>query len=128
MSNNVYLSHFAISIHRIHIKLAKQYAKLIRDKLSDSDVSDSDKEALHRLLMMCHHIVNIPSLDASNDLLYVDKWSRWIGYIQSGMVAFKMTTVDEERDRTRRMFHAMYKRLGLPKPKTVSLSIQDSLF
>jgi hypothetical protein len=48
-----------------------------------------------------------------------DKISRWIGFIQGVLAAHGWLNVDEERDRTRPLFHQAYKEEGLKIPETV---------
>lgn len=49
----------------------------------------------------------------------VDKISRWIGFVQ-GCLATSLHgfSIEEERDRTRPLFHAAYKAMGIPIPET----------
>ena len=51
----------------------------------------------------------------------VDKVSRWIGYIQRGVIDKGFTTVQKERDFSRPLFHKVYKEIGLTIPKTVTV-------
>lgn len=49
----------------------------------------------------------------------IDKSARWLGFIQAMMVAQSWITVDEERDRTRPIFHQAYIDEGLETPRSV---------
>lgn len=48
----------------------------------------------------------------------IDKTSRWVGFIQAALVLHGLTTVKAERDFSRPLFHAAYKRMGLSVPAT----------
>lgn len=47
----------------------------------------------------------------------IDKSSRWLGFVQGMMVAQSWITVEEERDRTRPIFHEAYKQEGIKVPE-----------
>lgn len=51
----------------------------------------------------------------------VDKTSRWIGFIQGVLAVRGYLDVDEERNRTRPLFHKAYEEIGLAIPKTSQL-------
>lgn len=58
----------------------------------------------------------------------VDKVSRWIGYIQRGMIDNNMTSVDAERDFSRPLFHKAYKEIGYDIPETVTVAAPSLTF
>lgn len=52
----------------------------------------------------------------------IDKVSRWIGFIQRGLIDAKMTSVDFERDFSRGLFHAAYKAEGIEIPESFTVN------
>ncbi len=46
----------------------------------------------------------------------VDKLHRWIGFVQAILVLHEKVTVDQERERTRPLFHSLYHREGIIPP------------
>lgn len=62
---------------------------------------DTDPTSLEHLLWMCQ--TSIKKLE--NDLACpIDKYSRWLGYVQGILVSKKLTTVEKERNVTRSWF------------------------
>lgn len=49
----------------------------------------------------------------------VDKLHRWIGFVQAILAFHGVITVEEERKRTRPIFHAYYHREGIIPPASV---------
>lgn len=47
-----------------------------------------------------------------------DKASRWIGFVQGVLAVRGILDVDEERNRTRPLFHQAYQAMNVPVPKT----------
>lgn len=66
----------------------------------------------HLVWMLDHALAHV-------DIWPVDKTSRWVGFVQ-GVMAVKAPNyhVNDERDRTRPIFHAAYEAMGFDKPKT----------
>ena len=51
-----------------------------------------------------------------------DKTGRWVGYVQCLLIEVEqVTTVEEEREFTRPLFHALYKSQGLEIPGSVEV-------
>ncbi len=48
-----------------------------------------------------------------------DKLNRWLGFVQGILVLHGATTVDDERKRTRPIFHALYHREGIIPPALI---------
>ena len=65
-------------------------------------------------LNMCEYMIK-------NIDLPIDKQSRWIGFIQRGIIDKNLTTVDEERNFSRNLFHNNYKEMNIKIPKTINL-------
>jgi hypothetical protein len=63
---------------------------------------DGDPTSLEHLLWMC--IECIPQIRDDGQGMLVDKYSRWLGYIQGCLICQKFTTVKDERNRTRPWF------------------------
>lgn len=56
------------------------------------------------------------------DIWPVDKLNRWVGYVQAVLMFHGLTTVEEERKRTRPIFHAYYHREGIIPPTPVNMA------
>ena len=89
-----------------HLKLIKRYKKMI-----GSNRNEEDENIYKMLLTLQENIKIFPS----------DKSSRWLGYIQRYLIEQKLTTVQEERDFSRPLFHTAYRRLGYNIPKSVTI-------
>jgi hypothetical protein len=62
----------------------------------------------------------------------IDKSSRWMGYIQKGVIDLKLTSMERERNFSRPLFHQAYIDSGLIPPETrdadnIMESAQDTL-
>lgn len=82
------------------LKAFKRYRDMISLKgvkaKNHTDLEDGDTTSLEHLLWMCEHCIQrIPQG------MSVDKYSRWMGYIQGVLVCKKLTTVENERNTTR---------------------------
>jgi len=51
----------------------------------------------------------------------IDKLSRWLGFIQSEVIQLGLTTVDNERDYSRPLFHKAYKHGGYRIPRRTTV-------
>lgn len=51
-----------------------------------------------------------------------DKQGRWVGYIQNTIITMGLTTVEEERNISRPMFHKVYEKYGL---NTVTINVSE---
>jgi hypothetical protein len=49
------------------------------------------------------------------------KIGKWLGFIEGQLIASKVTTVDNERDFTRPIFHKYYKEMKITIPKTTDV-------
>ena len=56
----------------------------------------------------------------------IDKLSRWLGFIQGYVIFTKQTTIKNERDFSRELFHNAYKNENIKIPKSFS-SEEDKL-
>ena len=52
----------------------------------------------------------------------IDKLNRWLGFIQGYLIFNKLTTVDNERDFSRPLFHEAYKTEGIIIPPKFSVN------
>ena len=78
------------------------YQELLESKnFKPKDRTNTDEDPLHpeHLLWMC--IEMSKRIAAGNSAYPVDKANRWLGFVQAGLISNKLTTVAEERDRTR---------------------------
>ena len=51
----------------------------------------------------------------------IDKSSRWIGFIQAGVIDHKLTSIEKERNFSRPLFHEAYKLMDQEIPETINL-------
>lgn len=49
------------------------------------------------------------------------KIGKWLGYIEGVLILREVTTVDIERDFTRKIYHAYYERIGVEIPQTTDV-------
>lgn len=50
----------------------------------------------------------------------IDKLSRWLGFVQGYVIFSEQTTIDNERDFSRTLFHKAYKNENIDTPKSFS--------
>jgi hypothetical protein len=55
-----------------------------------------------------------------------DKTSRWLGFIQYGVIEHKLTSVERERNYSRPLFHSVYESINQPIPPTIDVMESDS--
>lgn len=67
--------------------------------INHTEITNGDPTSLEHLLWMCNTC--IPMVRDDGRGFSVDKYSRWLGYIQGVLICKKITTVDAERDRVR---------------------------
>jgi len=67
------------------------------------------------------HLRNLAAEAIRRDDLPADKLRGWLGFIQGVLVAQGHLDMDEERDRTRPIFHKAYAEEGMPVPPTVAV-------
>jgi len=65
---------------------------------------------------MCDYMINNIATTT------IDKQSRWLGYIQRGLIDVNLTTVKSEREFSRNLFHKNYKDMGITIPESINLS------
>ena len=100
-------------IKNANINIAANLQYKIIDKMKD--LTDKAYEDIkHVNLMLTAIIVN-------GDEWPMDKTSRWLGFAQAKLVEHNIITIDEERDRTREIFHNVYRENGLNVPETIDL-------
>lgn len=77
-------------------------------------------------------VTGLPSEDKVNKMMEkvvencetwpADKTGRWVGYVQCLLIEVEQcTTVDNEREFTRPMFHRMYTEQGIDIPESVQI-------
>lgn len=71
----------------------------------DFVLTDSLKELVEKALL---EINNFP----------IDKLSRWLGFVQGYVIFSNQTTIDNERDFSRPLFHEAYKNEKIKIPKS----------
>jgi len=81
----------------------KRYKKIIEDKgvtpVDHTKIEGGDTTSLEHLLWMCNHCLTKIRDDGNG--FSVDKYSRWLGFVQGCLICRKITTVDYERNITR---------------------------
>lgn len=83
-------------------RLAVRYFKLIESQPHDHF------ENVDVVLGLLTEIVSCSSAQMAPD-----KSSRWIGYIQSHLISWGLTTIENERDSTRDLFQQIYTTVGI---------------
>lgn len=83
------------------------YADLLDSKgikpVNHTEIADGDPTSLEHILWMCEHCKTQVRDDGQG--MAVDKYSRWLGFIQGCIIMHGLTTVEEERNRTRPWFN-----------------------
>lgn len=77
--------------------LSKKYSPVDHTKKEGGDPTHPE-----HLLWMCIHCCDKVRDDGRG--MSVDKYSRWLGFIQGCLISRRLTTVEEERNRTRPWF------------------------
>lgn len=70
--------------------------------VNHTTIDNGDPTHPEHLLWMCIHCAARVRDDGQG--MSVDKYSRWLGFIQGCLISQKMTTVEDERNRTRLWF------------------------
>lgn len=89
--------------------LAERYIDLIKPVENEHDNK-------HLYKMANSIIVNI-------DDWTIDKLSRWLGYIQYGVINNGLTTINKEREFSRPLFHSAYKNEKLKINSSLDCSV-----
>lgn len=88
-------------------KAFEYYAQVLRKHVAKAvnhaEMQGGDPTSLEHLLWMCEHCE--PMVRDDGQGMAVDKYSRWLGYVQGCMIMHGLTTVEEERNRTRPWFN-----------------------
>lgn len=94
--------------------LALNLVHRYKDLLLNKDFSNSNISKNHILNMLDVLIDKVP-------VWTIDKIYRWIGFIQGVLIVEGITSVHEEREYTRPLFHQVYVALGHIIPETISI-------
>jgi hypothetical protein len=82
------------------------YRDLIKSKgftaKNHTEIPDGNPTSPEHLLWMCEHCIPLVRSDGYG--MSVDKYSRWLGFVQGCLIMHGWTTVQAERDRTRPWF------------------------
>lgn len=87
----------AIKAFKRYEKLIEEYEKGIKP-VNHTDLPSGDPTCLEHLLWMCKHC--IPEVRVDGRGMSVDKYSRWLGYVQGCLISKGITTVEKERNIT----------------------------
>jgi len=95
-------------IQKANVELFKRYQKIAADykKYPDDEIFVRVK--------------NMIDVALKEDMLE-DKQSRWLGFVQGVLVMYDLICIEDERDFSRPLFHNAYEKMGIEKPKTISL-------
>lgn len=89
------------------LRAFEYYAQLIRQRgyraTNQTEIPQGDPTDPSHLLWMCEWC--IPRVRDDGQGMSVDKYSRWLGFIQGCLIMQGWTTVEAERDRTRPWFN-----------------------
>ncbi|AUZ95395.1 hypothetical protein FDI40_gp636 [Agrobacterium phage Atu_ph07] len=97
-----------MSIELGTLKAVKRYVELLESKnakpVNNTVIENGDPTCLNHLLWMCKELEKkiVPYTGTG---FSVDKFSRWVGFIQGILIAKGLTTVQAERDITRPWFN-----------------------
>lgn len=114
--------------------MAEQAANRIRELLNVAQAEAGRRAATTHMFQRYLDIVRRYLDDTTNDdgrlgwlcqtaieqgaTMPLDKLSRWLGFVQGQLEALELITIDGERDYSRPLFHAAYKKDGIPPPET----------
>lgn len=66
-----------------------------------------------------NNLIELSQNAIENIKLYpIDKTNRWLGFVQGYLIFNNQTTIDIERDYSRKLFHEAYKKDGINIPKS----------
>ncbi len=95
-------------------------------------VQEASKQLAHRYIKMLgfnkdQHLRNMClTIIEHVDEWPIDKSSRWLGFIQAGVIQLKLTSIEKERNFSRPLFHEAYKLMEETIPQTINLFEGDS--
>ena len=82
------------------------YATMLRERgtkpVNHTEIENGDTTSFEHLLWMCEHCE--PRVRDDGQGMPTDKYSRWLGFIQGCIIMHGLTTVEDERNRTRPWF------------------------
>ena len=99
-------------LHEVNLQLFTRYLRIL--KRIEPNTSPDDPTSIQYLLSMCETAIRHPEM-------YIDKHSRWLGYIQGVLTMRGHINVQEERDFSRPLYQDAYRRMGLEQPKTLEV-------
>lgn len=100
---------YFLMINNANKALSLRYLNMIKER----DI-ESQKE-ISVVAGLINQIIEQPS-----DKIAPDKTSRWIGFIQSELIRFGITSVEDERNFSRPIFQEIYKKFNFNQP-TISI-------
>jgi hypothetical protein len=86
-------------IHEGSLKAFKKYKKMLEDKSIKSQEDLENPVSLEHIHFMCDTCIK--ALTDKKSEMSVDKFSRWLGYVQAVLIYKKLTSLDAERNNTR---------------------------
>lgn len=100
-------------VREVVYHLFDRYMKMFEQSImykSISALKDTEEGAALGLASCINHL--------AVDRIPIDKLNRWLGFVQAIAIKNKLTTINEERDYSRPLFHTAYANDRLPIPKT----------
>jgi len=98
---------YTMTIKEVSMKLVNRYIKMIGQK---------DQHLRNMCLTLVNKMEEWP----------IDKSSRWLGFIQCGVINLKLTTVKNERDFSRPLFHKAYTNENTVIPQVMDVQSCDT--
>lgn len=99
-------------LHEVNLILFTRYLKILQR--IEPNTQPDDPTSIQHLKKMCELAIRHPEM-------YIDKHSRWLGYVQGVLTMRGHIRVQEERDFTRPLYHDAYRRMGLERPKILEV-------
>lgn len=84
------------------LKAFRRYETILLDKAVSPQCGPETPASDSHLLWMCQH--SIERIEADDETFPVDKYSRWLGFVQGVMSMLDYVSVQEERNITRPWF------------------------
>lgn len=96
-----------MTLKEANLDLAKRYLKMVG--------FNKDQHLRNMCLTLIEKIAEWPD----------DKSSRWLGFIQHGVIDHKLTSIEKERNYSRPLFHSVYESQNQPLPESVDVTGEE---
>lgn len=102
------------AVREVNLILFQRYLFLLKEPRRDNieNISEDPHTSIENIKWMCE--------EASKNIYSfpIDKLNRWLGFVQGCLTIYKIITVQEERDYSRKLFHEAYKLENIDIPET----------